>query len=287
MIVGSGLVDARASKFTTDPTLTNSESESMLALGSPGPIPEQPAIACVRRRRVAISDGRFWISAIDSVQYFHPIGMLGENAANHGIGIVDGAGCLGSGMVSGMLSGKRVLGFDLETTGFNHRVDRIVQYALVGSDGDGSHIRMQSLVDPGIDIPSDASKVHGISNSDVKGKGEWKKHLEGVYELIEGSVLVGHNVIDFDWRFLEMECLRIGVEAPTPLAILDTLVISRSFQIPGRHRLVDLCDRFGIAVESFHDAQSDAGATMLLLWRIMTTYPDRFDCEIEDFLSCL
>ncbi len=39
---------------------------------------------------------------------------------------------------SGILDGLRVLGFDLETTGFNPREDRVVQYALVGSDSDGS-----------------------------------------------------------------------------------------------------------------------------------------------------
>jgi len=51
-------------------------------------------------------------------------------------------------MSGALLTGYRVLGFDLETTGFDHRKDRIVQYALVGSDADGSHINLQSLVDP-------------------------------------------------------------------------------------------------------------------------------------------
>ena len=37
-------------------------------------------------------------------------------------------------MVEGMLTGFRVLGFDLETTGLDYRSDRIVQYALIGSD---------------------------------------------------------------------------------------------------------------------------------------------------------
>ena len=43
-----------------------------------------------------------------------------------------------------MLTGYRVLGFDLETTGFNYRSDRIVQFAFIGSDADGSHINLQS-----------------------------------------------------------------------------------------------------------------------------------------------
>jgi len=213
--------------------------------------------------------------------------MLDERGIYSVIGRVDGACCSRGDMPGRMLSGMRVLGFDLETTGFNHRTDRIVQYALVGSDKDGSHIRLQSLVDPGLKIPTEASEVHGISDSDVKGRGEWSDHLGEIIGLMEGSVVVGHNVIGFDWRFLEMECLRVGSETPIPLALLDTLVIARSFGIPGRHRLVDLCDRFGIVAERFHDAEADAGATLLLLWSIMGAYPERFNCTIEEFLSNL
>ena len=47
-------------------------------------------------------------------------------------------------VASRMLEGFRVLGLDLETTGFNPRFDRIVQYALVGSDADGTHLSLQS-----------------------------------------------------------------------------------------------------------------------------------------------
>ena len=41
---------------------------------------------------------------------------------------------------SNFLDGFRVLGFDLETTGFNPRQDRVVQFALVGSDSDGRNL---------------------------------------------------------------------------------------------------------------------------------------------------
>ena len=61
-----------------------------------------------------------------------------------------------------MLDGQRVLGFDLETTGFDPRSDRIVQYAFVGSDFDGLHVGLQSVVDPGVRIPPEATSVHGI-----------------------------------------------------------------------------------------------------------------------------
>ncbi|MDP6213224.1 MAG: 3'-5' exonuclease, partial [Candidatus Thalassarchaeaceae archaeon] len=107
-------------------------------------------------------------------------------------------------MASGFLDGLRVLGFDLETTGFNPRQDRVVQFALVGSDSDGSHLNLNSLVDPGCRIPVESSKVHGISDSDVRGAGVFEEHLDSMIDLMDGAVIVGHNVIAFDWRFMEM-----------------------------------------------------------------------------------
>ena len=43
MIVGSGVVEERASKFTDSPEFTMALSEVRLAFGLPGPIPPQPA----------------------------------------------------------------------------------------------------------------------------------------------------------------------------------------------------------------------------------------------------
>jgi len=188
---------------------------------------------------------------------------------------------------TGILDGLRVLGFDLETTGFNPREDRVVQFALVGSDSDGSHLSLNSLVDPGCRIPSESSKVHGIFNSDVRGAGSFEEHADSMCDLMDGAVIVGHNVLAFDWRFVEMECIRIGREAPVPLAIVDTLVLARSFEVPGRHGLGLLCKMFGIGLERAHSADADAGATLLLLWKFMREYPERFKGTVEEVLDSI
>lgn len=190
-------------------------------------------------------------------------------------------------MATGFLDGHRVLGFDLETTGFDPRSDRIVQFALVGSDTDGSHLNTHSLVDPGIAIPIESSRVHGIEDGDVRGAGSFGDHIDSISRLIEGSVIVGHNVLAFDWRFMEVECSRIGRDVPEPLAIVDTLVIARRFGVPGRHKLGVLCERYGIRLERSHRADADAGATLLLLWKLMGAYPKKFKGGIEDFVASL
>ena len=176
---------------------------------------------------------------------------------------------------AGMLSGYRVLGFDLETTGFDYRSDRIVQFALIGSDVDGSHINLQSLIDPRVPIPSSTTQVHGITDDDVRGVGEFNQHVADISSMIEDSVIVGHNVIQFDWRFLEMECMRAGVEAPRPRVIIDTLVLARRLGIPGRHTLGHLCERFEIGMDRSHQADVDAAATLLLLWKILEAYQEK------------
>ena len=188
---------------------------------------------------------------------------------------------------SGILDGLRVLGFDLETTGFNPREDRVVQFALVGSDSDGSHLNLNSLVDPGCRIPSGASKVHGIFSDDVRGAGSFEEHIDSMRDLMDGAIIVGHNVLAFDWRFVEMECIRIGREVPQPLTIVDTLVLARSFNVPGRHKLGLLCSRFGIGLERSHSADADAGATLLLLWKFMRAYPEKFKGSVEEVLDSI
>ena len=92
-------------------------------------------------------------------------------------------------------------------------------------------------------------------------------------------------MLQFDWRFLEMECMRAGVETPRPRAIIDTLTLARRLRIPGRHTLGHLCRRFGIGMERSHQADVDAGATLLLLWRIMQTYPNKFRGSVDDLLD--
>ena len=187
----------------------------------------------------------------------------------------------------GILDGLRVLGLDLETTGFNPREDRVVQFALVGSDSDGSHLNLNSLVDPGCRIPSESSKVHGIFNDDVRGAGSFEEHVDSMSNLMDGAVIVGHNILAFDWRFVEMECFRIGRESPVPLAIVDTLVLAKSFDVPGRHNLGLLCKRFGIGLERSHSADADAGATLLLLWKFMREYPGKFKGTVEEVLDSI
>ena len=174
------------------------------------------------------------------------------------------------------LVGYRVLGFDLETTGFSPKQHRIVQYALIGCDADGSSILLEELVNPQMKIPLETTQIHGIHDSDVKGAPTFREFVAEISTAMDGAVIVGHNVERFDWPFLRAEFLRAGQPMPAPLAILDTLKIARKLKIPPSHNLGALCHRFGISLEAAHTAGADAAATLLLLHKMIEENPAHF-----------
>jgi DNA polymerase-3 subunit epsilon len=185
-------------------------------------------------------------------------------------------------MAADPLVGYRVLGFDLETTGFSNKKHRIVQYALIGCDADGTSMHLEELVNPQMRIPRETTEIHGIHDSDVKNAPQFSEYIEEISAAMEGAVIVGHNIERFDWPFLRSEFLRAGQAMPKPLAILDTLKIARKLKIPPKHNLAALCERFGISLERAHTAGADAAATLLLLHKMMAANPQHFRRAVED-----
>ena len=57
---------------------------------------------------------------------------------------------------------------DLETTGVNLAIDRIVEIAIVKISNDGTRLVKRKLINPLIPIPKASSDIHGITNEMVK-----------------------------------------------------------------------------------------------------------------------
>ena len=180
------------------------------------------------------------------------------------------------------LDGETVLAFDLETTGVSTANDRIVQIALIGSDKEGQTISYESLVNPRRPIPLGASEVHGIYDDEVKHLGDFSSIAQQVHSLVEGAVIVGHNVRNFDMQMLDNEFRRLGKLPPKPKAIMDTLEIVRRVKLSRPHNLGSLCARHGISLENAHTATADAAASMLLFWRLTLDHSPMFRKTLEE-----
>jgi DNA polymerase III epsilon subunit family exonuclease len=110
----------------------------------------------------------------------------------------------------------RAVVVDVETTGFDPKNDRIVAIAcLRGSIAElaikgVTHLdQFSARLNPGIPIPPEATRVHGIKDSDVTGQESFGDIAAQLREFIGTLPLIGHNV-SYDKAFLSEEFKRAG-----------------------------------------------------------------------------
>jgi len=87
---------------------------------------------------------------------------------------------------------------DTETTGLSPSAgDTIVEVAIVGTDG---RALLDTLVDPRRSIPNGASRVHGISDAEVRGKPTLADLMPEIKRIVSGEQVVIYNAT-FDTPF--------------------------------------------------------------------------------------
>ncbi|MGA3038971.1 MAG: 3'-5' exonuclease [Vulcanimicrobiaceae bacterium] len=148
---------------------------------------------------------------------------------------------------------------DVETTGFNPARDRVVEVAVVQSDGVRIGQRWSSLIKPGIPIPPIAQDTHGISDGDVLHAPTLEQVLPKLHELVAGRTIVAHYAA-FDHGFLPML---------TRPWICSLALARRAYPQAPNHRLGTLVQYLGIdgrlGLYRLHRALADAEATAYLL----------------------
>lgn len=88
--------------------------------------------------------------------------------------------------------------FDLETTGTDRLTDRIVEIAAVRFAPGGAVATFDRRVNPGVRIPRESTRVHGISDADVAACPPFAALAPELAEFLEGCDLAGYNVRQFD-----------------------------------------------------------------------------------------
>lgn len=90
---------------------------------------------------------------------------------------------------------------DVETTGFNHKKDEIIEIAAVRYRNGVEGNSFSSLVNPGCVIPLEIEALTGISNADVKGAPTFDAILPELLSILGDCPIVAHNA-PFDMSFL-------------------------------------------------------------------------------------
>jgi len=163
------------------------------------------------------------------------------------------------------LGEQRFAVVDVETSGLSPRRHRILQVAVVHARADGTILdEWASDVRPRL-WRVGPTHVHGLTARRLRGAPTIAGLVPELVGRLDGAVLAAHNA-SFDWAFLRRSLRRAGYTPPDARR-LCTLRLSRSLDGDGvdSHRLVDLCDRYGIDHPNAHDALADARATATLL----------------------
>ena len=156
---------------------------------------------------------------------------------------------------------REYLAFDVETTGLNPAVDRVVEFAAVRFDGSGRELgQFERLVNPGRPVSPGALAVHGLTDAFLADQPPARDVLPAFVEFLgdpASTTLLAHNA-SFDASFLAHELARIG-RKPLAHPIVDTLTLARA-RLPhlGNHRLDSLARVLDLDPSGPHRALADS-----------------------------
>ncbi len=178
-----------------------------------------------------------------------------------------------------------VLGFDLETTGVDCFNDVPVSYALVTFVSRNLVSQSSGLVNPGREIPSEATDVHGITTACAYAEGAPLVDaidfiVNAVVSASTGGVPLVGMKLDYDLTILDTQSRRLCgaglVERGWGGPVLDAGVLDRHLD---RHRkgsrtLGGLCAHYGVDIEHAHDAVADAVAAVEVLFALSARFDE-------------
>ncbi len=145
---------------------------------------------------------------------------------------------------------------DLETTGLNPEVDRVIQIALLKKHNDQLET-LDFFVNPERSIPAFVRRLTGFGDMDFSRYPRIEEIIDEVRDFIGEHLVIGHQ-ITFDLTFIKNAGLGID-------QWLDTLEWARiALPTESSYRLDNLVSD----EEGFHDARNDVRATYRLLEHI-------------------
>ncbi|MDG1528188.1 MAG: 3'-5' exonuclease [Polaribacter sp.] len=168
---------------------------------------------------------------------------------------------------------KPIVFFDLETTGINIGTDKIVEIAILKVFPNGNKESKTWLVNPEMEIPKEASDIHGITNEQVVVEPTFKELASQISELIFGCDLAGFNSNRFDIPLLAEELMRAGIDFDmNNRKAIDVQVIFHKKE----QRTLSAGYQFycGKELEGAHGAEADTNATYEILLAQLEKYDD-------------
>ncbi|MFN4215944.1 MAG: single-stranded-DNA-specific exonuclease RecJ [Brevinematales bacterium] len=150
---------------------------------------------------------------------------------------------------------------DIETTGLNPSRDEIIEIGAIKVKNGVVIERFQCFLKTEKPLPAEISQLTGITPEMLEQQGiPSTEALENFLSFVNNKKIIGHNIVDFDMRFLQNAIRKhLGKNFSPPIE--DTLRLSRIlFPKIKDHKLSTVAEALGIYVNTteLHRASFDA-----------------------------
>jgi DNA polymerase III epsilon subunit family exonuclease len=156
---------------------------------------------------------------------------------------------------------------DVETTGLDPSIDRIIELALVPFNMPNAmpYCQLFSIDEP---LPREITNITGISDEMLKGKPTFKESVNQFLPLLEkASFVVAYNA-KFDRPFLESELARLDMVLPDIDFVDPYIFICELDRYKKGKKLFDAAKRWGVNLDNAHRAMADAEAAGKLMLKL-------------------
>ena len=172
---------------------------------------------------------------------------------------------------------------DIETTGLSEYKHKITEIAAVRIEGGKMVDSFQTLINPGVRIPSFITRLTGITDEMVRDAPPIHEVMPAFVKFLGNTIFVAHNA-SFDYRFLNYYAQQCCRTALGNKRLCTRKLANRLLPELGNKRLSNLCEHFNITNIQAHRALADVHATVAVLNRFLTQLQTCNIQTVEDML---
>lgn len=171
---------------------------------------------------------------------------------------------------------KPLVIFDLETTDSQADSAYIVQFYAMRIEPSGKTKELSFLCRPPVKINPEATKVHGISDEQLKSEQPFKYYLEDIINIFKDADIAGYNCGRFDLRILSRQLNECNVQG-----LFDKTYVFDAYTIfceDQSRKLGDAVKYYtGLDLENAHEASGDVVGTLAVVAKQLEMRKETFE----------
>lgn len=147
---------------------------------------------------------------------------------------------------------------DIETTGLNPQIDAIIEIGAVRVKAQKIQAEFNTLIQTEAGVRNTAVEINRITAEMLAGQPRIADALPEFVSFLKDTVLVGHNIQNFDLPFIRANLARLSIP-PLYNHIVDTYILAQRI-LPNEphYSLQELANSLVITQQDAHRALDDA-----------------------------